>query len=196
MLNGTYDDEAQQTLAHHQKGGDQLTRDQKVLRRCTEQIKQYQPLVGTTSTPSTPPREPTAQPDDRTRSPAWDNVQGEKSNCADISAESRRNYILDGDSLGGGGHIAGTGLPNKMEFPKARDDDQIINSIEDVAKNPGRQPDLQANGRWRVEGARAGVDIRVVVDKSGRIHTAHPVSGVGVIRNDEHGNPCPTEPKG
>ncbi|WP_190812736.1 EndoU domain-containing protein [Saccharopolyspora pogona] len=198
VLDSTNDDEAQQALAYHKKSGDQLTHAQQVLHRCTEQIKQYQPRVATSPTPSTPPRGPTARPD-RTRSsvpcPAWDNVAGEKPNLADVSAEPRRNYILDGDGLGGGGHVAGTGLPNKMEFPKAWDDDQIINSIEDVAKNPDRPPELQENGRWRVEGTRDGVDIRVVVDKSGQVRTAHPVGGEGVIQNDVHGNPIPTEPK-
>ncbi|MGI8307743.1 EndoU domain-containing protein [Saccharopolyspora hattusasensis] len=195
VLNGTNDDEVQQALAYHKESGDQLPHAQHVLRRCTEQIKQYQPRVATNPAPSTPPREPATRPG-RTRSTvprhAWYNVEGEKPNLADISAESRRRYILDGDGLGGGGHVAGTGLPNKMEFPEIWDDDQITNSIEDVAKNPDRPPELQENGRWRVEGTRGGVDIRVVVDKSGRVRTAHPVGGERVIRNDEHGNPIPS----
>ncbi|MEY8040096.1 EndoU domain-containing protein [Saccharopolyspora cebuensis] len=194
VLDSTNDDEAQRALAHHKEGGDQVTHAQQVLRRCTQQIKRYQPGVATSPAPPTSPRDPPSRPgEERSRPPrsAWDSVAGEKPHLADISAQPRRNYILDGDGLGGGGHAAGTGLPNKMEFPETWDDDRIITSIEDVAKRPDRPPELQANGRWRSEGTRHGVDIRVVLDTSGQIRTAHPVGGERVIQNDEHGNPLP-----
>ncbi|MEU6265638.1 EndoU domain-containing protein [Saccharopolyspora shandongensis] len=212
VLDGTNDVEAQQVLAGYGVACDQLIQAQQMLGRCSDQIRTYGSSIGasparTTGASSSSAR---AKPDGRARSApprptadlplqqpaeagAWDHVEGEKPNLADVSAELRRNYILDGDGLGGGGHVAGTGLPNKMEFPATWDDDQIINSIEDLAKNPDHPPELQENGRWRVEGTRGGVDIRVVVDKSGRVHTAHPVGGEDVIRNDEHGNPCPTK---
>ncbi|MGW3470442.1 EndoU domain-containing protein [Saccharopolyspora sp. NPDC000995] len=192
VLNGTNYDEAQQALAYHQESGDQLTHAHQVLRRCTEQIKQYQPRVATSPAPNTPPRESAVRPG-RTRSSlprtAWDNVEGEKPNLADISAESRRRYILDGNGRGGGGHFAGTGLPNKTEFPETWDDDKVIRLIEDVAKNPDSPPVLQDNGLWKAEGTRDGVDVRVIVDKTGRVVTGHPTGGDGVIHNDASGNP-------
>ncbi|MGW3470435.1 EndoU domain-containing protein [Saccharopolyspora sp. NPDC000995] len=160
VLNGTNDDEAQQALAYHAESGDQLTHAQQVLRRCTEQIKQYQPRVATSSTPSTPPRESSARPDGRTRSSlppppqpgktqptAWDKVEGEKPNPADIHTQDLdRIHILDGEGNGKGGHVAGTGNPGKTEFPESWDDDQIIEVIEDVAKNPDRPPTLERVG--------------------------------------------------
>ncbi|WP_190815157.1 EndoU domain-containing protein [Saccharopolyspora pogona] len=226
VLDGTNDDEAQQALVHQQESGDQLTHAQEVLRRCTEQIKQYQPRVATSRAPSTPPREPPARPDSRTRSSlprppqretthgrwftpngdaarqrsveqtaeptAWDNVEGEKPNPADIhTPDLKQIHILDGEGDGKGGHVAGTGNPGKTEFPKAWDDDKIIDTVEDVAKNPDSPPTLEKSGNYKFNGTRDGVEIEGYVTPGGQVQTGYPVRGKGVMQNDEFGNPHP-----
>ena len=51
--------------------------------------------------------------------------------------DSAKKHILDGDGdFGGGGHRYGTGKPGKSEFPQNWDDNRIIESIIDVAKDP------------------------------------------------------------
>ncbi|MQY24861.1 EndoU domain-containing protein [Nocardia aurantia] len=101
-----------------------------------------------------------------------------------------RIHILDGHGDGiNGGHAPGTGMPNKTEFPDDWEDDEIIDRIVDVARNPDHPPELQKNGRWLVKGRRNGVDIEVVVLPGGRVWTGYPTGGQGVIHNDEHGNP-------
>jgi hypothetical protein len=121
----------------------------------------------------------------------WDNVEGNKPATASIStSQARRIHILDGDGNdNSGGHAPGTGMPNKSEFPEGWEDDEIISRIEDVAKNPDQPPFLQNNGRWRVQGTRDGVEIEVIVNPDGSIWTGYPLGGIGVVQNDENGNP-------
>jgi hypothetical protein len=87
----------------------------------------------------------------------------------------RRIHILDGDGLGNGGHLAGTGIPGKSEFPRRWDDDTVIARVADVARFPQTVLALQDNDFWLVEGRRAGVTIRVVVTPSGLVWTAYPM---------------------
>ncbi|UGT57779.1 EndoU domain-containing protein [Nocardia asteroides] len=120
----------------------------------------------------------------------WDKVQGPVPSSISMS-QMRRIHILDGDGKGNGGHAPGVGIPGKHEFPdtKVWTDDHIINSIQDVAKNPDQVPVFQNHGTWKVTGTRDGVLIEVIVDPSGNIVTGYPVSGPGVYKNDENGNP-------
>ncbi|MFC8046123.1 EndoU domain-containing protein [Nocardia sp. NPDC057353] len=122
---------------------------------------------------------------------AWKDAPGTAPGNVSIT-EGRRIHILDGDGdEAGGGHAPGTGAPNKTEFPDSDPwtDDHIIDRIQDVAKNPDQTPVLQDNGRYRVSGVRDGVLIEVIVNPDGSIRTGYPVSGPGVYRNDENGDP-------
>jgi EndoU nuclease-like protein len=95
----------------------------------------------------------------------------------------RAAHILDGDAYGGG-HRAGTGSPGRTEFPADWTDEQVLDHIKDVARNPDGDPVQQSNGRWRYEGVRDGVNITAIVEPDGRIWTAWPREGdPGVVRN-------------
>lgn len=123
---------------------------------------------------------------------AWDHVEGEKPNPADIhTTEGRKIHILDGEGNGKGGHVAGTGNPGKTEFPESWDDDKIINNIEDVAKAPDRPPTLEQSGNYKFNGTRDGVEIEGYVTPEGQVQTGYPLRGDGVTKNDEFGNPHP-----
>ncbi|MEU0505416.1 EndoU domain-containing protein [Nocardia sp. NPDC005998] len=115
----------------------------------------------------------------------WTKVQGATPGSISIT-QGRRIHILDGDGdEDGGGHAPGVGAPGKTEFPDTDtwDDDHIIDSILDVARNPDQAPVLQDNGRWKVSGVRDGVLIEVIVDADGSVRTGYPVSGPGVVTN-------------
>ncbi|MBF6441956.1 EndoU domain-containing protein [Nocardia farcinica] len=120
----------------------------------------------------------------------WSKVHGPVPGVISMS-QLGRIHILDGDGNGNGGHAPGVGIPGKTEFPDTDlwTDDHIINSIQDVAKNPDQVPVLQDHGTWKVTGTRDGVLIEVIVDPSGNIVTGYPVSGPGVYKNDENGDP-------
>jgi hypothetical protein len=98
-------------------------------------------------------------------------------------SEPVKIHILDGDGHGNGGHLAGTGVPGKKEFPVTWDDHKIIRVALDVAKNPDWLPKFQLNDRWLLRGVREGVTLGVVVEPHGAVVSAYPVSGPGVIRN-------------
>jgi hypothetical protein len=75
----------------------------------------------------------------------------------------RRIHILDGDDYGGGGHRAGTGKPNKSEFPASWSDAKTISEIESVANDPASKRFVQPDGRIIVDGMRESVEIRVII---------------------------------
>jgi hypothetical protein len=101
--------------------------------------------------------------------------------------DERRTHVLDGDATGGG-HRHGTGMPGKTEFPADWDDEIIISNIMDVARKPDRVEIQPSNERWRAEGERDGVTVRVIIDPGGRIVTAHPLpGGEGVRANPRTG---------
>lgn len=118
------------------------------------------------------------------RGTAWDHVIGDhpKPDAIRVTPD-RVEYILDGDSLGGGGHGPGTGMPDKSEFPATWDDAKIIASSLSVARDPSSISDVDAWGRRVVVGVRHGVQIVVIVDEGGQIVTAYPEAGPGVVRN-------------
>ena len=121
---------------------------------------------------------------------AWDHVEGDKPDRETVHvSEARRIHILDGNGLGDGGHLAGTGVPRKTEFPASWDDDRIIDAIVDVARNPDRPPELQRRGTWLAYGARDDVEVNAIVRKDGAISTGFPEHGREVIHNDEFGDP-------
>jgi hypothetical protein len=85
----------------------------------------------------------------------------------------------------GGGHAPGTGRRGTTEFPVSWSRDRIMDEILDVAKNPDEVPRRQHNGRWCATGIRGGVEIVVLIEPSGEIHTGYPVRGAGVTRNPD-----------
>ena len=96
----------------------------------------------------------------------------------------RRKHILDGDQHGGG-HRHGTGRPDKTEFPAQWSDDEAIDAVVAVARDPGRREGRQTwHDRWRVSGDHHGVKIFAIVESGGRIWTAWPdENSPGVVKN-------------
>lgn len=90
-------------------------------------------------------------------------------------------YILDGRG-GGGGHRHGAGVPGKTEFPARWDDETVVRYLVDIARAPDRAL-FQSNGRWNVVGARDDVTVNVIIRTDGRIWSAFPLRGRGVIQN-------------
>ena len=120
----------------------------------------------------------------------WDTVDARERPPPDAIciAPERAAHILDGDSTGnGGGHRHGTGKPGKTEFPAGWNDEKVIDTVLDVARQPGQPPVRQEwNGRWVVRGTRDDVQIAVVIAGDGRIWTAWPLpGGAGVVKNPE-----------
>lgn len=101
----------------------------------------------------------------------------------------RQRHILDGDPPevnggDGGGHRAGTGKPGKSEFPPTWTDDDIIRRAMDTAMHPMRTIDKHpVRKHLLAQAEHEGVLIRVVVDSKGRIISAYPLRGPGVVRN-------------
>lgn len=100
----------------------------------------------------------------------------------------QRLHILDGDS-GGGGHGAGRGISGKSEFPAWWSDEQTIDYILDVIRDPysnwtqqtgkpgARYTNKGKPVRWQVDGTRDTVSIRVIVELEGKgIITAYPTN--------------------
>lgn len=132
--------------------------------------------------------------------PKWDDVVSAKPNPADVHVgDLDRIHIIDGDPVDplSGGHAPGTGRPGKNEFPDTElwTDDHIVTTIEDVARNPDRPPELDArSGNYRFTGTRDGVEIEGYVTPTGAIKTGYPVRGEGVTVNDANGRPTPLPP--
>src|SRR5580765_1613843 len=97
-----------------------------------------------------------------------------------LASDARTSHILDGEvrpnGSFGGGHRAGTGYPNKSEFPAGWSDARIMHEISDVATDPSTV--------WRagngpadsfVNGTRDGVDIEVLI-RNNQIWTGYPTN--------------------
>lgn len=141
------------------------------------------------STTSAPPPAPSRKSGGKN---GWDDRQPNEPdprktmpNLGDTS--QRRGHILDGDKNDptSGGHRYGTNRPGKTEFPKHWTDDQIMDMVNDVARNPDSQPLPRPNGAgYEVQGQRAGVTIRVILNADGTVWSAHPLDGgLGVKKN-------------
>ncbi|MEM6454139.1 MAG: EndoU domain-containing protein [Acidobacteriota bacterium] len=95
----------------------------------------------------------------------------------DLISPKARTHILDGDRRGrGGGHRFGTGRPGKTEFPETWSDDQIIESVVDVATSPHSRRSKGRFGRTVTDGEVDGVAIRVVQEADGTIVTGYPTN--------------------
>jgi hypothetical protein len=130
-----------------------------------------------------------ADSDRRTGRSGWDAVAAEDRPQLDAVrvTPERTAHILDGDGKGGGGHRHGTAQPGKTEFPATWDDQQVIDTLLDVARRPDQTPQRQErNGRWLARGMRDDVEIVVVVASDGQIWTGWPRPGSpGVVKNPE-----------
>jgi hypothetical protein len=99
-----------------------------------------------------------------------------------LTAEAEQ-HILYGDRRGGG-HLHGTGVPCKSEFPADWDADEVIDRVQAIAANDNLDWDKQDNGYYVAEQMVDDTRVRVVLnrDRSGVV-TAYPTN---VKRN-----PCP-----
>jgi RHS repeat-associated protein len=91
-------------------------------------------------------------------------------NLADKTATT---HILDGDATGGG-HLAGSGIPGKSEFPVGWSREKVMHEISDVATDPASKV-TRVGQTTLVEGTREGVEIKVVI-RDGRIVTGYPTN--------------------
>ena len=90
-------------------------------------------------------------------------------------SDQRRTHILDGNRTGGG-HRPGLGKPGKSEFPHGMTDDQIIDTIIDIASDPASITRAGRGGRTIVEGTRDGIDVRVILESDGSIVSGFPTN--------------------
>ena len=110
----------------------------------------------------------------------------EKMSRPNIS-EDRAKHILDGDEKGNGGHLFGANngkvlQEEKNEFPKDWSRDKILDAANEIAD--GEFNDVKAakkqNGGVK-RGTVDGVTIEVVIGPYGKVETAYPVVGHGVV---------------
>jgi len=100
-----------------------------------------------------------------------------------------RNHILYGDGRGRGGHLHGTGIPGKTEFPEGWDGDRITRLVQDVARNPDWPPKARKNGTWQCKGVRDKVEIVAYVGPDGAVTAGYPKPGPGGVEmNPEDGH--------
>lgn len=92
---------------------------------------------------------------------------------SNVTAE-RAAHILHGDT-NGGGHSPRTGHPGKSHFPGSWSDQTILDKISEIALDPTLPKRPSYQGRLIVEGVRSGVQVRVVVDRNGRVITGFPL---------------------
>ncbi len=104
-------------------------------------------------------------------------------NNVSIISPERRTHILFGDATGGG-HLYGTGVPCKSEFPKHWGEETIIKEVELIATNDNLNWEQQRNGYYVTEQDVGTVRVRVVKGRENKqVITAYPTN---VSRN-----PCP-----
>lgn len=96
-----------------------------------------------------------------------------------LTAEAEQ-HILYGDRRGGG-HLHGTGVPCKSEFPADWDADEVIDRVQAIAANDNLAWEKQDNGYYVAEQLVDATRVRVVLDRDRMgIVTAYPT---GVKRN-------------
>jgi hypothetical protein len=88
----------------------------------------------------------------------------------------------DEDDETSGGHLHGTGRPDKTEFPSGWDEDKIVAEVQSVADRPDSVSE-NIDGTWLAKGNRDGVTIAVALRSNGHIATGYPTEGPGVRTN-------------
>jgi hypothetical protein len=116
-------------------------------------------------------------------------------------SDASKEHIVHGDGGRQGGHLAGTGLSNKTEFPKSWDEAKILDASHQVTQQgppvtgPKITKDAQGNPAWayNYEGMVDGVLVRTTVLSNGEIRTSYPPDSTnpGVILNPAAPNPAP-----
>lgn len=111
-------------------------------------------------------------------------------NLGDTS--KRRNHILYGEYGTGGDLISGGHAPDSgggTEFPDKWSEDQMIEGIENVARNPTSMKPRDGGG-YEVRGVHNGVEIEVILNRDGTVWTGYPLPtpgniSEGVVVNDK-----------
>lgn len=116
---------------------------------------------------------------------------GWPANTAPLSRQAQE-HILHGDpKQHKGGHLYGSGVAGKTEFPESWDEERIVRSIGDVMTSPDWVRQAKTDrGTWYFGKEVGGVQIQVAAYKrDGRYYVdrAYPAGGAGVIRNSENG---------
>lgn len=90
--------------------------------------------------------------------------------------QSRIEHILYGNETGGG-HLYGTGIPCKSEFPQDWDSGDIIRTVEKIAANDNLKWRRELNGYYAAEEKVDGIKVRVILseDKT-RVITGYPIN--------------------
>jgi hypothetical protein len=134
----------------------------------------------------TPGDEDHRQEGGRPERSGWDAVDAGSRPALDAlrMTPERKTHILDGNAYGGG-HRHGTGRPGKTEFPASWDDEKIVDTLLDVARQPDRVPGYQErNGNWLTRGTREDVEVVAIVAGDGRVWSGWPLpGGPGVVKN-------------
>lgn len=106
-------------------------------------------------------------------------VEEEDGDFVNLADDARTGHILEGeirpDGTFGGGHRAGTGFPDKSEFPEGWSDKEIMHNISDVATDPNSVFSRGRGGDIWAAGARDGIDIRVLL-RNNQIWTGYPTN--------------------
>ncbi|GAB2809485.1 hypothetical protein [Lentzea nigeriaca] len=116
-------------------------------------------------------------------------------------SEKSRTHIIEGEGGKQGGHIAGTGLSTKTEFPQSWKEPKIMDAAYQVTQmgppvsGPKPTKDADGNPAWayNYEGMVDGVLVRTTVLSTGEIRTSFPpdATNPGVILNPAAPNPAP-----
>ena len=123
-------------------------------------------------TPSGPTIVEQSPPEDRKNAPPAEPANPREAGLSD----RRRRHILDGDRKAGG-HGPGRNTPEKSNSPSDWSDEKTTEAILDVANDPASTRNPGDDGRTLVTGTRDGVDIEVVIDKTGKsIISAYPTN--------------------
>jgi hypothetical protein len=88
----------------------------------------------------------------------------------------------DPDNEEKGGHLHGTGRPDKTEFPPQWDDEKVTEALTAVARHPAAIAE-RPNGTWYATGTHDGVMVTAAIRSDGSIAAGWPRSGPGVHRN-------------
>ena len=116
-------------------------------------------------------------------------------------SEASRTHIIPGEGGKQGGHLAGTGLSTKTEFPVSWDEAKIMDASLQVTQmgppvsGPHALKDANKNPAWgyNYEGMVDGVLVRTTVLSTGEIRTSFPPDpgNPGVILNPPAPSPAP-----